>query len=118
MRASKGERLIYDILTDYDIPFAEEYEFDDLVSTSGRKLRFDFAVFTDTGELDFLIEYQGKQHYTPVKKFGGEKGIHRQQYNDILKRKYCMMHDLNLVSIPYWDENRISYDYIMEAAGY
>lgn len=118
MRASKGEIAIYDILTEHGIPFAEEYEFPDLVSTSGRKLRFDFAVFDDNGDLEFLIEYQGKQHYKPVGKFGGKEGMHRQQYNDILKRKYCLMHDIILVTIPYWDENRITYDYIMKAAGY
>ena len=41
----------------------EEYSFKDLVSLTGRPLRFDFAVFDDEGEIDFLIEFQGKQHY-------------------------------------------------------
>ena len=61
MLASSGEIKIHDILTEYDIPFEEEYEFDDLVTTSGKHLRFDFAVFTDDGDLDFLIEFQGRQ---------------------------------------------------------
>ena len=33
----------------------EEYSFDDLVSSSGHPLRFDFAVFDDDGDIDFLI---------------------------------------------------------------
>lgn len=37
--------------------------------------RFDFAIFDDDGEIDFLIEYQGKQHYEPSNKFGGKKGL-------------------------------------------
>lgn len=37
--------------------------------------RFDFAVFDDDGELDFLIEYQGRQHYEAVSKYGGKKGL-------------------------------------------
>ena len=34
------------------------------------------------------------------------------------KRIYCQKHDLTLVVIPYWDEARVDYDYIMMAAGY
>ena len=116
--ASSGEIKIHDILTEYDIPFEEEYEFDDLVTTSGKHLRFDFAVFTDDGDLDFLIEFQGRQHYMPAGKFGGRKGLYRQQYNDNQKRRYCQQHNINLVAIPYFDEPQLSYDYIMRAAGY
>lgn len=118
MRASSGERKIYDVLVSHGISFIEEYEFADLISTSGRRLRFDFAVFDDRGRLDFLIEFQGKQHYQPVNHFGGKRGMQKQRYNDSMKRRYCMMHNINLVVIPYWEENNISYDYIMQAAGY
>ena len=41
-----------------------------------------------------------------------------KKYNDMQKRIYCQKHDLTLVAIPYWDEARIDYDYIMTAAGY
>ena len=118
MRDSTGEVKIYNILTDAGIPFEEEYEFPDLISSSGRHLRFDFAVFDDFGEIDFLIEFQGRQHYAGVGKFGGSKALHRQQYNDLLKRKYCLRHNIKLVVIPYFDEGKLSYDYIMQAAGY
>lgn len=63
MRASRGEIKIHEILEANDINFKEEYEFAGLKAPSGRPLRFDFAVFDDDGNLDFLIEYQGKQHY-------------------------------------------------------
>ena len=118
MLASNLEVKIHNILADKNIPFIEEYTFDDLVSSSNRKLRFDFAVFAEDGTLDFLIEAQGKQHYTSVPRFGGERGVRRQQYNDTQKRKYCLAHNIKLVTIPYYDENKLSYDYIMRAAGY
>lgn len=118
MEASAGEMRIHDILTEFDVPFEEEYTFDDLVASSGRHLRFDFAVFTDAGDLDFLIEYNGKQHYCATSCFGGRKGLYRQQYNDTQKRRYCQQHDIKLVTIPYIDDNLISYEYIMAAAGY
>ena len=118
MLASAGEIKIHDILTKYDIPFEEEYTFDDLTTSKGIPLRFDFAVFTDDGDLDFLIEFQGKQHYSPVSRYGGRKGLYRQQYNDTQKRRYCQQHGIKLISIPYFDEGNLSYDYIMRAAGY
>lgn len=77
---------------------------------------FDFAVFDDIGELDFLIEYQGIQHYEAKSKFGGLSGLRKQQFNDMQKREYCKKHNITLVIIPYWDENCINYDYIINAA--
>ena len=118
MRASRGEIKREEILQSAGLSFKEEYIFDDLISTSGKPLRFDFAVFDDNGDLDFLIEYQGIQHYEPKSKFGGMSGLRKQQYNDMKKREYCTKHNINLVIIPYWDEGRMDYDYIMRAAGY
>ena len=62
LKSSRGEIKIHEILEMAGLPFTEEYSFPDLVSSSGRPLRFDFAVFEDDGDLDFLIEYQGIQH--------------------------------------------------------
>jgi hypothetical protein len=116
MRSSRGEIKIEEILTKAGLPFAEEYSFPDLIAESGRPLRFDFAVFDDEGELDFLIEYQGIQHYEPKSKFGGKRGLFQQQHNDQRKRQYCLEHGYTLVEIPYWEEQFVDYDYIMKAA--
>lgn len=118
MRASRGEIKIEEILQESGLNFKEEYIFYDLVSSSGRPLRFDFAILDDNNELDFLIEFQGIQHYEPKSKFGGISGLRKQQYNDMKKREYCAKHNIPLVIIPYWDEGRLDYDYIMTAAGY
>ena len=118
MRASRGEIKIEEILQNAGLVFEEEYIFPDLVSSSGRPLRFDFAVFDDNNNLDFLIEYQGIQHYEAKSKFGGYTGLRKQQYNDMKKREYCKKHNIPLIAIPYWDEGKLDYDYIMNAAGY
>ena len=118
MRASRGEIKIQEILIKSGLEFAEEYSFPDLVSNTGRPLRFDFAVFDDQQNLDFLIEFQGIQHYQPKQVFGGISGLRKQQYNDMRKRQYCKKHGFTLVVIPYWDEPRVTYDYILTAAGY
>lgn len=118
MRASRGEIKIAEILEEAGLDFKEEYSFSDLVSINGRPLRFDFAVFDDAGDIDFLIEYQGIQHYEPKEKFGGWSGLHKQQYNDMRKREYCRQHNIKLIAIPYTEELLITYDYIMKKAGY
>lgn len=58
--ASRGEIKIHEILAKSDLIFKEEYIIPGLCSSNGKPLRFDFAVFDDSGELAFLIEYQGK----------------------------------------------------------
>lgn len=116
--ASRGEIKIHEILAKSDLIFKEEYIIPGLCSSNGRPLRFDFAVFDDSGELAFLIEYQGKQHYEPSSKFGGKRGFYQQQYNDKKKKRYCILHNIPLVEIPYWEECLVNYDYIMAKAGY
>ena len=118
MRSSRGEIRIYEILKEADLVFKEEYIFPDLKSPNGKPLRFDFAVFDDEGNVDFLIEYQGRQHYEASSKFGGKKGLYQQQYNDNLKRRFCGLNELTLIEIPYTEEHLINYDYIMHKAGY
>ena len=118
MNASRGEIKIREILEEAGFHFTMEQSFEGLNSPNGRPLRFDFCVFDDDGQVDFLIEYQGKQHYEASSKFGGKKGLFQQQYNDNKKRRFCQQNDFTLVEIPYTEENLIDYDYIMEKAGY
>lgn len=113
MKASRGEIKIAEILEEAGLIFQEEYTFPDLVSSSGRPLRFDFAIFDDDGNLQFLLEYQGIQHYEPKSKFGGWHGLKKQQFNDMKKREYCRKKGIILLEIPYTLEGRMNYDYIM-----
>ena len=39
-------------------------------------------------------------------------------YNDTQKRQYCAAHGITLVTVPYWEEGMLDYDYLMRAAGY
>ena len=118
MRASRGEIKIEEILEQAGLNFKMEYSFKGLNSPSGRPLRFDFVVFDDEDNIDFIIEYQGRQHYEASPKFGGKKGLYQQQYNDNQKRRFCALHGIKLLEIPYTEELNINYDYIMRKAGY
>lgn len=118
MRSSRGEICIEECLKESGVNFAEEYIFPELRAENGVPLRFDFAVFDDDGDIDFLIEYQGRQHYEASAKFGGKKALYQQQHNDNKKRRFCALNGYNLIEIPYTEEYMISYDYIMKKAGY
>lgn len=72
--------------------------------------------FDDDGEVDYLIEFQGEQHYTSVKHFGGHRALQSQKHNDLKKREFCYKYDYPLVAIPYWDYDELDYDYIYNRA--
>ena len=118
MKSSRGEIKICDILDAAGLVYKEEYSFPDLISTSGRPLRFDFCVFDDNGDIDFLIEYQGIQHYSYNASWKCSKDAFEDgQIRDNLKREYCIKNSINLIEIPYWDFNKINYEYIKEKIG-
>ena len=118
MLSSRGEIKIHEILEKAELNFFEEYSFPGLNSSNGRPLRFDFVIFDDDDNIDFIIEYQGKQHYQAVSKFGGQKGYYQQKYNDDKKRRFCALNNYTLIEIPYTEEHLVNYDYIMRRAGY
>ena len=72
-------------------------------------------LFFKNNKLDFLLEFDGRQHYEDVK-FYPSTAI-TQKY-DLIKNQYCKNNNIKLVRIPYYDEGIIDYDYIMRAAGY
>lgn len=100
---SKSEIVITQFLTENKISFLKQYQFDDLKSTKGYPLRFDFAILNDDNSLQMLLEYQGQQHFKAVPYWGGEEGYKRRKEYDDLKRKYCKDHGLNLVEITCYD---------------
>ena len=55
--SSRGEIKIHEILEDAGLNFKEEYSFPGLNSPNGTPLRFDFVVFADDGQIDFIIEF-------------------------------------------------------------
>lgn len=66
-------------------------------------LKFDFAIIDPLGNVKALIEFQGEQHYEPIKFFGGEEKCQKQKRYDALKREYCKKHNLTLIEITYKD---------------
>lgn len=54
-------------------------------------------------ELNLALEYQGQQHFIPIKAWGGQKALDRLKQRDSLKRELCLKHGIYLVEISYQD---------------
>ena len=98
---SHGEREIKRILEEFQVDFQQEKIFDGCIAK--RKLPFDFFL----PKQNIVIEFQGEQHFKPIKKFGGlEKFLERQEH-DRIKRKFCLDNNIKEIEIPYTEYNKI-----------
>lgn len=95
---SNGERDISLMLGAMGLDYKREFSFEDLKRT--RNLRFDFAVFKD-GDLDFLIEVDGEQHFRPVELFGGVGSFEEQVIKDAMKNAYAEDNGIKLLRVRY-----------------
>ena len=104
--SSAGENIIEKELKLYNYNYIKEFKIPDCKNIL--PLSFDFAVFLeDKDEPYFLIEFDGKQHFEPVKFFGGEEGFKYRKSCDNIKDNYCKNNNIKLLRIPYWDINNI-----------
>lgn len=92
---SKGEKWITSFLEELNIPFVPQKRFDKCKNK--KKLPFDFYLPT----LNICIEYDGSQHFYPVKFWGGEEMFKVRQQNDKIKTDYCCKHGIKLIRISY-----------------
>lgn len=95
-RASKGERAIEAALRKHGIRFETQYEL-------GYYVHVDFAVYMPSaeGEKLFLVEYDGRQHYHPVKYFGGRWKFILQRMRDTIEGWECKDRGIPLLRIRY-----------------
>lgn len=52
-------------------------------------------------DIKLAFEYQGQQHYHPVKAWGGEKGLKRVKERDKKKRLLCADKNVRLITVDY-----------------
>ena len=89
---SKGERAIKSVLVKHGIEHEAQYAISPYMHA-------DFAVHVN-GRL-MLIEYDGRQHYHPVKRFGGWNAFMVQRIRDTLERMECHHRKVPLLRIKY-----------------
>jgi len=101
IKRSAGEKLIEKYLAANKFKFEREYKIPDCKNK--RPLPFDFCVFLDK---EYLIEFQGKHHYSVVKRFGEKKHLETIQ-NDKIKLNYCIEKEVPFLPIPYTEISKI-----------
>lgn len=92
---SKGERIIENILKENNIPFKKQYSFKELKNKL--PLHFDFGILDSNGEIEYLIEFDGEQHYDKNNNMYSEERARL----DIKKNIYCLSNNIPLIRIPY-----------------
>lgn len=66
-------------------------------------LRFDFYL-----PYSFvIIELDGPQHFKAVEHFGAKLGFEETQKKDVIKNKYCMDNDINMLRIAYSERKNV-----------
>lgn len=99
--SSKGEMLVKKCLDENKINYIQQYKFKDCKFK--RSLPFDFYL----PELNICIEYDGYQHFKPVKYFGGEESFKTIKISDKIKTEYCKINNIQLIRISYFELNKI-----------
>lgn len=111
---SVGEYAIRTLLDQNSIHYKTEYIFSDLKNpNTNHCLRFDFAVFDEDNNLQYLIEFDGRQHYTgPEAEWSHSSSLEDIQFRDNLKNEYCKTNNIILKRIPYTALSHLSFEEI------
>lgn len=91
-KASKGELAVARILDEHGFKYETQYEL-------GYYVHADFAVYHN--DRIYIIEYDGRQHYHPVKYFGGRWKFFLQRWKDELEKLECKDRGVPLLRIRY-----------------
>lgn len=100
-KASSGEQMIINYLDSKGIDYEFQKKFDDLKDSTF--LSYDFYI----PSFNLLIEYQGEQHYHPIKYMGGEEKFKLQKEHDRMKAEYAEKHNIKELILDY--KNHYSY---------
>lgn len=93
--SSKGENLIERILIENNIKYIKEKKFENC--RYKRALKFDFYIPNE----NTCIEYDGIQHFYPIRYFGGKKSFELQKTKDSIKKDFCLNEGIKLIRIKY-----------------
>ena len=97
---SKGELNTEKFLKEAGFEYITQHTFPDCKHVN--VLKFDFYLPIQ----NLCIEYDGIQHFEPIKAFGGEEKFKLTQKRDKIKEQYCKDNNIHLIRIRY-DEDII-----------
>ena len=117
-KSSKLELQVEKILRQNNINFKREVSFNDLNGCNNTPLRFDFVIYKNNN-IFCIIETDGEQHFKFVKHFHKNIfGFKKSLEWDRRKNKYCLVHNIPLIRIPYWDYDTITFKQIFTEPSY
>jgi predicted nucleic acid-binding Zn-ribbon protein len=101
---SKACKRIEKFLIDKSFTYAREFK----IKGCKHKylLPFDFAILKEN-KIILLIEYDGEQHFVPLKHFGGNKDFEVRKKRDEIKNTFCRENNLKLLRISYKQDDEI-----------
>ena len=103
INCSSGEYQIMKTLDEMRV----KYEYDqshELKNDKDNWLRWDFIIASCE---PLFIEYDGRQHFKAVERFGGDESFEKQKKHDKLKDDYCNENAYLLLRIPYTEYENI-----------
>ena len=103
---STGEFKISQILSNANISFKKQVTFENCLDK--KQLRFDFGVYNDNNELQYLIEFDGIQHFGFTEGWNDEQNYKDTKRKDSIKNNYCFINQIPLIRIPYYHQNSLS----------
>lgn len=100
---SNGEELIRRFLVLNKIEYVRQYR---LPAFKTRRIyyRYDFYL----PKLNLLIEFDGAQHFVPIKMWGGVEYLRYRQMHDEIKNKFARTYNIPLLRISYKDKDNIA----------
>jgi hypothetical protein len=106
--SSKGNKRIFQLLTDAGVKFETEFRFE--TCRHRVALPFDFYI----PALETLIEYDGEQHFKAIDFWGGEQGLKQRQQRDLIKNIWAASNGKRLYRIRYDEDIEIRLQQIMK----
>lgn len=99
---SYGEKIISEILVKNNIPFVREKTFNTCrYNNSISPCKFDFYINND-----YIIEFDGKQHFEEIKFF--KQSLKEIKDRDNYKNIWCKENNIKIIRIPYWKLNTLT----------
>lgn len=101
---SEGEMKIMKFLDNHNIDYISEYRIKEC--RYKKPLRFDFYL----PKYNLVIEYDGRQHFEPVKFWNGhdaDKQLELNQIRDQIKTQYCKDNNIEIIRISYKEHDSI-----------
>lgn len=92
-KQSRGEKYISDYLNKRVYLFETQKKFENCKNK--RCLPFDFYL----PKYNLCIEFDGKQHYNNIEKWGGDEALQDRMKNDKIKNNFCFENKIHLLRI-------------------